>query len=85
MNRNDCGAQGIEIKFSHVQLYVDHICLVDEYKQLEAEITNKLSESEGGDKSSARGSMNEAEPAFPSHGRDVVKVSATSVFIYRRC
>ena len=83
MNRNDDGAhtqQGIEIKFSHVQLYVDHIGHVDEYKQLEAEINNKLSKKAVEDLRSLRRSLNEAETAFPSHGRDVVKVRAISFF-----
>lgn len=87
------GDQGsIEIKFSHVQLYVDHVCPVDEYKHLEAYISKKFSESEpsvlnddSGDVPSGgeillpqnQCSSNEVEIAFPSHGRDVVKVRQT--------
>lgn len=96
------GDQGcIEIKFSHVQLYVDHVCPVDEYKKLEAEINKKFSESEssvlnddsgdvpsGGDILLPQNqcSSNEFETAFPSHGRDVVKVRQTkNLFLEKYC
>ena len=39
-------AQNIDIKFSHVQLYVDHVCPVEEYKAFEAEVSTKLRNSE---------------------------------------
>ena len=91
-------SSGIEIKFSHVQLYVDHVCPVDEYKQFEAEVNKKFLESSvvlkddtgdllsgGGDSISrySQCSSNKDETAFPSHGRDVVKVrQATSIFVF---
>ena len=93
---DDGGAHGsttsssssIEIKFSHVQLYVDHVCHVDEYKELEAALHQKLllcseesisssvvpNDDDGGD--------NEVKTtAFPfqSHGRDVVKVRDSTI------
>ena len=96
------GAQGsisdVEIKFSHVQLYVDHVCPVDEYKKFEAEINKKFLESSdalkddtggllsaGGDGISRHNqcSSNKVGAAFPSHGRDVIKVrQSTSVVIF---
>jgi hypothetical protein len=90
-------SSGIEIKFSHVQLYVDHVCPVDEYKQFEAEVNKKFLESSvvlkddtyllsgGGDSISRHSqcSSNGVETAFPSHGRDVVKVrQATTIFVF---
>ncbi len=92
------GAQGssIEIKFSHVQIYVDHVCPVDEYKKLEAEINKIFLDSSvvlkddtgglvsGGGESISRHNQctsNKVETAFPSHGRDVVKVN---LFFFQR-
>jgi hypothetical protein len=70
-------SSGIEIKFSHVQLYVDHVCPVDEYKQFEAEVNKKFLESY------SQCSSNKDETAFPCHGRDVVKVrQATSIVVF---
>ena len=77
-------SSNIEIKFSHVQLYVDHVCPVDEYKELEAALHQKLLCAEESIPSSVvpndddGGRDDEVKTTtafpFPSHGRDVVKV-----------
>jgi hypothetical protein len=77
-------SSSIEIKFSHVQLYVDHVCPVDEYKELDAELHQKLllcseesiSSSVVHDDDGGRDDEVKTTTAFPfpSHGRDVVKV-----------
>jgi len=91
-------SSGIEIYFSHVQLYVDHVCPFDEYKKLEAEINKKFFDSSvvddtgglvsgGGDSISRHNqcTTNKVKTAFPSHGRDVVKVrQSTTVFFQRK-
>mmetsp|Transcript_11403 Transcript_11403/g.21044 ORF Transcript_11403/g.21044 Transcript_11403/m.21044 type:complete len:703 (-) Transcript_11403:90-2198(-) len=82
------GADGIDIKFSHVQLYVDRVCPVSEYKEFESSL-NKFHESFNPDSNDAEVSVDnickgqqlwnslqgnaEEKTAFVSHGRDVVK------------
>ena len=76
--------ENLNIKFSHIQLYVDHIEHVNEYKSYEDSI-NKFHHEYGDDESVldiTRGkdiwnSIQEDAPAimenYSSHGRDVVK------------
>jgi hypothetical protein len=87
-------SSNIEIKFSHVQLYVDHVCPVDEYKELEAALHQKLLCAEesisssvvpndddgggGGNGDDVEVKTTTAFP-FPSHGRDVVKVRDSTI------
>jgi hypothetical protein len=80
-------SSSIEIKFSHIQLYVDHVCPVDEYKELDAALHQKLllcseesisssvvpSDDDGGGDGDDD-DVKTMTTAFPSHGRDVVKV-----------
>ena len=76
--------QNLDIQFSHIQLYVDYLEHVNEYKSYEDSI-NKFHHEYGDDKSVLdlnRGkeiwnSIQEDAPAmtenYSSHGRDVVK------------
>lgn len=77
--------QGLDIQFSHVHLYVDHVADVNEYKKYEDSI-NKFHhefDSYNNDVTDVitRGkdvwnTMHDASPAnegYSSHGRDVVK------------
>ena len=41
---NSDGAVGFDIKFSHIQLYADHIATLSEYKQLETNL-NKFGDT----------------------------------------
>lgn len=79
------GTEGIEIKFSHVQLYVDRVGPVDEYKELEAAINKFYSFAPGNNGVVAaedlgdivhntQRSSGKVKTAFQTHGRDVVKV-----------
>ena len=82
-------AECVDIRFSHIQLYVDSVCAVSEYKELETAL-NKFHDSFSKDNDVAVAeqvdihqgqilwnSIQDAskdEEAFVPHGRDVVKV-----------
>jgi hypothetical protein len=77
--------QGLDIQFSHVHLYVDHVADVDEYKNYEDSINNFHHEFDPDNNGAldvvTRGkeiwnTMQDASPAnegYSSHRRDVVK------------
>ena len=73
----------VEIKFSHIQLYVDSLSSITEYKKLASSL-NKFDESFSHDTpvDIAKGreiwnSIQGIPEEFVPHGRDVVKVSCS--------
>ena len=90
--RNDAGAgeDAVDIKFSHVHLYVDSVLAVSDYKELEAAMNQFHSTLGRGKKGGVTGVVAAADidegrrlwesvqgtenDAFQPHGRDVIKV-----------